>query len=48
MVENNNHEKSIAYNQPNLVILGVLVKLGKKAFLFEKTNGRTRLEHALE
>jgi hypothetical protein len=48
MIRNNNHEKGIADNEPNLVILGVLVKLGKKAFLFEKMNGRTRLVHMLE
>ena len=48
MIGNANHEKGIADNQPNLVILGVLVKLAKKAFLFEKTNGRPRLVHMLE
>jgi hypothetical protein len=48
MIGNDNHEKGIADNQPNLVILGVLVKLGKKTFLFKKMNHRTRLVHMLE
>jgi hypothetical protein len=48
MIGNGNHEKCIADNKDNLEILGVLVKFGKKAFHFEKTNGWTRLVHVLE
>jgi hypothetical protein len=48
MIGNGNHEKCTADNQPNLEILGVLVKFGKKAFHFEKTNSWTRLVHMLE